>query len=66
MLRPEYWLIDLEGASVVVHRLPGHPDPRGYHYASVFALGRNGNLASTTVRDLTFSTSFLLQLAAKH
>jgi Uma2 family endonuclease len=29
---PEYWLIDLEGASVVVHRSPGHADPGSYHY----------------------------------
>jgi Uma2 family endonuclease len=63
---PEYWLIDLEGASVVVHRSPGHADPKGYHYASMFALGRNENVTSTAVRDLTFSTSFLLQLAAQH
>jgi Uma2 family endonuclease len=63
---PEYWLIDLEGASIVVHRSPGHVDPRGHHYASVFSLGRNENLASTAVRDLTFGTSFLLQLAADH
>ncbi len=38
---PEYWLIDLEGASVVVHRSPEHPNPKAFHYASVFALGRN-------------------------
>jgi Uma2 family endonuclease len=63
---PEYWLIDLERTAVVVHRLPGQTDPRSYDYASVFALGRNENLSSTAVRDLAFTTSFLLQLATDH
>ena len=62
---PEYWLIDLERASVVVHRSAGLVEPIGYHYAYVSPLSRNADLTSTAVRGLTFATSFLLQLAAQ-
>jgi Uma2 family endonuclease len=62
---PEYWLVDLERASVVVHRSPGHTEPIGYHYASVTPFGRNADITSTVVNGLTFATSFLLQLASQ-
>jgi Uma2 family endonuclease len=62
---PEYWLIDLERASVVVHRSPGHAEPIGYHYRTVTSFGRDADVTSMVVEGLTFVTSFLLQLAAQ-
>lgn len=62
---PEYWLIDLERASVVVHRSPGYAESVGHHYAAVKPFGRNADITSTVVDGLTFATNFLLQLAAQ-
>jgi Uma2 family endonuclease len=62
---PEYWLIDLERASVVTHRSPELADPIGYHYATVTAFGPNADITSTAIDNLTFATSFLLQLATQ-
>ena len=62
---PEYWLIDLERASVVVHLSPGHAEPIGHHYASVTNFGRNAQITSTVVDGLALATSLLLQLSAQ-
>jgi Uma2 family endonuclease len=62
---PEYWLVDLERASVVVHHSPRHAESVGYHYATVNPFGRNADITATVVDGLTFAANFLLQLAAQ-
>ncbi len=62
---PEYGLINLERASVVVRRSPGHTEPIGGHHAHVTPFGRDADITSTVVDGLTFATNFLAQLAAQ-
>jgi Uma2 family endonuclease len=60
---PEYWLVDLESAEVIVYRDPaGEGGSAEYQWVGRF--GREQTISSKAVDGLTVATDFLLQLAA--
>ena len=59
---PDYWLIDLIRAAVIVHRDP-NGDAEKPRYRSVMTFGRTEILSALAVDDLSVSTGMLLKLA---
>lgn len=61
---PEYWLIDLVSASVLIHRDPtgGAAEPR---FRSIRRCGKGETIAALAVDGVFVSTDFLLKLAQK-
>jgi Uma2 family endonuclease len=61
---PDYWLIDLIGGSVIVHRDPSG-DTECPKYRSVKTVGRQDTVSAIAVEQLSLSTDILLSLAGK-
>jgi Uma2 family endonuclease len=59
---PDYWLIDLIGGSVIVHRDP-NGDAEKPRYRSVMTFGRQETISALAVDNLSISTEILLKLA---
>ncbi len=61
---PDYWLVDLVGAAVIVHREPSGAtdEPR---FRSIQKLGRGETASAVAVDSLAISVNFLLKLAQK-
>jgi Uma2 family endonuclease len=60
---PDYWLADLVGGRVLVHREPCRNADLP-HYASVSSYGRHEAIAALAVDDdLTIGTDLLLQMS---
>jgi Uma2 family endonuclease len=62
---PDYWLIDLVRASVIVHREPSG-EVEEPSFASIQRFGRGETIAAACVDSLVMSTDFLLKLAHKN
>jgi Uma2 family endonuclease len=60
---PEYWLIDLDRATIVVHRRPEQSEQTGHRYAELTNVGRHTDLTAASVDGLSIATDFLLQLS---